>query len=270
MKIFFRLVLLITLFFNGQVFAKSFNVLVLPADLLEVRENYYAFDEVSEIISSDVISNFSKNTQIISSDLYSVREKMSANSNLKALTSATLQKYKNSGTIDYPAFKKISKDFNCYSVLIISSSAVTSHNNLKRSLWDILDISSAFNIAYPYTIETNAVLLDTVNDLVMWSGNYSKKAVNNEDMFSAKNYAEANAHLENVRMYSKDILAKDISQNVILRFFPKTIRPVDKKYTEGEAGGSLRYERTIPVITRPDKSVPELGKDNYGEMIFGI
>lgn len=270
MKMFLRLVLLIMLSFNGQVFAKSFNVLVLPVDLLEVRENYYAFDEVSEIAGNDVILNFSKNANINSPDIYFVREKLSSNSSLKGLTLITLQKYKNSGTIDYPALKKISKEFDCYSVLIISSSAVTSHNSLKRSLWDILDISSAFNIAYHYTLETNAVLLDTVNDLVMWSGNYSKKAVNNNEMFTAKNYAQANAHLENIRMYSKDILAKDISQNVTLRFFPKTIRPVDKKYTEGEAGGALRYERTIPVITRPDKSVPELGKDNYGEMIFGI
>lgn len=270
MKMFLRLVLLITLFFQGQVFAKSFNVLVLPSDLLEARENYYAFEEVSEIVSSDIILNFSKTPQIITPDLYSVRERLSMNSNLKTLTLNTLKKYKNSGTIDYTAFKKISNDFKCNSVLIVSSYAVTSHNSLKRSLWDVLDVSSAYSIAYPYMLETNAVLLDTVNDLVMWSGSYSKKAVNNENVFTAKNYAEANAHLENIRMYSKDILAKDITQNVTLRFFPKSIRPVDKKTPEGDAGGTLRYERTIPVITRPDKNAPELGKDHYGEMIFGI
>lgn len=259
---------MIFLLFSGQTFAKSFNVLVLPVDIISMKENYYAFEDVSEIISKDVISEFAKTTQIFSPDLYIVREKMFSNPNLKAMIATTLQKYKDSGTINYELMKKISKDFDCNSVLIISSYAMTSHNSMKRSLWDVLDFSSVYNVSYPYKLESSAVLLDTVNDMVMWSGAYSKKVGNNDDVFAAKNYTEANAYLENIKFYSKNIVAKDVSQNIILRFFPKSVRAVGKTPAKGDDAGTLRFERNIP--SRPEKAPQGIGPDNYGEMILGI
>lgn len=266
----FFIVFVSLVYINSGAFAKSFQLLILPVELVDVKQNYYAFDEVSEIIANDVISDFCKTNKINAYNLYDVREKLAVNSELKLSVSNALRKYKNSSTIDFPAFKKISKDFNCNSVLIISSYASTSYNNKKRSLWDILDISSAVPMYYPFELKTNAVLIDTVNDLIMWSGNYSKKVSNNEDSFFAASYSHAAERLENIRMYSKNILAKEISQNVVLRFFPKSIRPVDKKQEESNSGGALRYERTIPVMPRPDKIQPSENSDNYGEMIFGI
>ena len=74
--------------------------------------------------------------------------------------------------------------------------------------------------------------------------------------------------LENIRMYSRDIISKDIAQNVTLRFFPKSIRPIDKKYSNSDDGGILRYEKNIPS-TQTEKT-PQKPDDYYGEMIFGI
>lgn len=272
MKLFVKCFLILAVLFcvNLNAFAKSFQLLVLPVDLLEVKENYYAFDEVSEIIAKDVISNFEKTNQINAYDIYSVREKLAMNSALKLTTANALKKYKTSSTIDFDVFKKVNEQFNCNSVLIISSYVPSSYNSVKRSLWDVLDLSSASGVYYPFELQTYAVLIDTVNELVMWSGNYSKKVSSNDDSFFAKNYAQAKAHYENIRLYSKEIAAKEISQNVILRFFPKTIRPVDKKIDSSDSSGALRFERTIPVITRPEKTVPQENTENYGDMIFGI
>ena len=36
------------------------DILVLPADLLQTKENYYSFDEPSEIIANDIIKEFNK------------------------------------------------------------------------------------------------------------------------------------------------------------------------------------------------------------------
>ena len=40
--------------------AMAQNVLVLPADLFQTKENYYSFDEVSEIVANDIIKDFNK------------------------------------------------------------------------------------------------------------------------------------------------------------------------------------------------------------------
>lgn len=268
MKLFMKILLVIFLMFQSSVFAKTFDVLVLPADLLVDNQNYYGFDEVSKIIADDVISLFIAGSGINSYDLYEVRQKLASNSDLKNTVSSALLKFKNSGHIDYAAFKKISEDFKCYSILIISSDVISNHNGSRRGLWEVLDISSAGSINYPFKLSTNAVLLDDVNDLVMWSNIYTKNVSNNEDVFSAKNYVEANSYLENIRMYSRDIISKDIAQNVTLRFFPKSIRPIDKKYSNSDDGGILRYEKNIPS-TQTEKT-PQKPDDYYGEMIFGI
>lgn len=271
MKIIVRLFLLILLFLQSQVYAKTFDVLVIPVDLLSTKQNYYGFEEVSEIIANDIITDFSKGACIKSPDLYTVRQKFYSNPNLRNTASHIFDKYKNTGTIDYNGFKLLSEAFKCNSVLIISGYAMTSNNNLKRSLWDILDLASVSgNIINLFLLETHAVLLDNVNDIIMWSGNYYKKAGNNDYVYSASNYAEAEAYLENIRLYSSSIVAKDVSQNVTLRFFPKTIRPIDNKYEKNTNGDVLRFEKNIPVLPRTDKNPQESEKDNYGEMLFGI
>lgn len=246
--------------------AVSFDVLVIPADLFQTKENYYGFDEASEIFANDIIYNFGQtNGKIKSPDLYEVRRSFVANPQLKLTAQNALSQYKNDKTIDYSAFKTIGKDFKCNSILIVSSSVLTNKNSVKRGVWEVLDISSAFEILYPYRLETSVVLLDIVNDLVMWSNNYSTKLGSNSNVFSAKNYAQANAQYEKLDLYSKTVLAPSASQNIMLRFFPKTIRTIEKE-TVNPSGGALRFERTLP-----DKPQDLRPKENfYGDMMYGI
>lgn len=265
MKFLVRFILVISMLSNIAQ-AITFDVLVLPSDIFNQKENYYGFNEVSEIISNDIIQNFnSSDGKIKSPNLYEVRAKLGQNQELNQTVNTVLQKYKNTNKLDYTAIKKIGDSFNCKSVLIVSGNVVTNKNSLKRSVWEVLNISSAFDISYPYRLETNIVLLDTVNELVMWSNSYSAKLGANDNVFAAKNYAQANAELEKIKLYSKTVVAPSVSQNIMLRFFPKAIRPIDKKFEE-DNGGALRFERTIPEKPK--------GKDNsepfYGDMIFGI
>ena len=265
MKFLVKLCLIFTLLtYFAQ--AITFDVLVLPSDLFNTNENYYGFEEVSEIIANDLINEFNlSNGKIKSPDLYEVRAKLNKNQDLKQTTSTLLNKYKNTNKLDYAAIKKVGNSFNCKSVLIISGAAVTNKNSMKRSIWEILNISSNFDISYPYRLETSVVLLDTVNDLVMWSNNYSTKIGANDNTFSAKTYAQANEELEKIKLDSRTIVAPSASQNIMLRFFPKAIRPIDSKVDDNN-GGALRFERTIPEKPKTkDNSEPF-----YGDMIFGI
>lgn len=254
-KLFFIFVLLIS-----SVHAISFEVLVLPVDLFNSKENYYNFDETSEIVANDIIYEFSKtNGKVISPDLYSVRAKFAQNPSLKQSAQSALNKYKNSGQIDYSVFKTISNEFGCKSVLLVSSSAVTNKNSLKRSVWEVLEVATSFNITYPYRMETSVVLLDNVNNIVMWSNNYSSKLGANDNIFAAKNYAQANAEYEKIKMYSKNVIAPSASQNIMLRFFPKSVSPI--QYNSQDTAGALKYNtRRLPEMPKKeDTSVPYTG-----------
>ena len=267
MKMFAKILLILTLL-TSFAQAITFDVLVLPSDIFNTKENYYGFDEVSEIIANDIIKDFnSSNGKVKSPDLYEVRTKLNQNKEIKQTVEGLLKKYKDTNKLDYAAIKKVGNTFNCKSVLIVSSYAVTNKNSLKRSVWEILNISSAFDISYPYRLETSVVLLDTVNDLVMWSNSYSTKIGANYNIFASAKYAQANAELEKIKLYSKTVVAPSASQNMMLRFFPKAIRPIDTKVDENN-GGALRFERTIPE--KPKKDSEKNSEPFYGDMIYGI
>lgn len=265
MKILAKLIIIFS-FIILPVQAASFDVLVLPADLLNVKENYYGFDEVSEIIANDIIDNFnSSNGKIKSPEPAQIKGKIYQDTNLKTTISNTLKKYKFNDKVDYQSLKEIGRQFSCDYVLLVSGNVITNKNSLKRSIWEILEISTAFDINYPYRLETSIVLIDTINDIVMWSNHYSIKIGGNDNTFEAKNYAQANEILNKIRVYSKKIIAKSTSQNIILRFYPQSLRTIKKEIKDSD-GGALKFDKTIP--DNPKQEIPE--DEFFGDMIYGI
>lgn len=210
--------------------AEPFKVLVLPVDLFSVCDNYYCFPEVSEIIAEDVINNFNKRGKIISPNLYDVRKKFAEDPALKASAVNTLNRYKNRNSVDFTATKAVAKAFDAKSVLLINS--LVTQQNSKRNVWEVMEVSSAFEAYNSYTMETNVVLTDNVNDVVMWSGKYKKILGDNETRFWAVTSSQAASQLEKMKFYSRDIISKDIAQNITLRFYPKVTKPVVPKSVE--------------------------------------
>ncbi len=242
MKFFTKIIVLLFLILGNCASAEPFKVLVLPVDLFNVCNNYYCFDEMSQIIAQDVIEDFNKGGRIVAPDLYSVRTKLSSD------VQNFLDKYKKSNTVDFALLKQISKDFGANSVLIISSSVQN------RNLWEVLEVSSVFELYNPYYLNTNAVLTDNVNDLIMWSGKYTKSLSDNEGRFWAKSSAQANSVLEKLKNYSKETVSKNISQNVTLRFYPKVLKPVNVKTV------------TSPTDFRPNPLKPQNNTQELDEI----
>ena len=272
MKNLFKLLFALCLLVPLKASAVTFNVLVLPADVVNVCNNYYCFDEVSNIIAEDVIENFSVSRAIQSPSLDLVRAKLNANPALKATTVNTLRKYNKASNLDMAAIKNISNEFGAKSVLLISSSAMTKKSNLRRSVWEVLDLSSGFDIVYPFELETNAVLIDTVNGIVMWSGNFTKKLGNNNNEFIAKSPSEAAAKFEQIHLYSKAIAAKSISQNVTLRFFPKSSNPIVPPGSTKDASPMTFYRMNTPIpgVDARNTDIKGTNESDFGEIIYGL
>ena len=271
MKNFIRCVILfVCLSINSAANAVTYNVVVLPADILRVCENYYCYPEVSEIVANDLIKYFNASNKIKSPTLAEIRRTLSGNQNLKTSVKASMDKFNSRGNVDFSAMKQLSKAFSANSVLLISNSVGTENSSMRRSVWEILELSSALNVSYPYSMDTDAVLLDTVNDLVMWRGGYSKVLNSSDGRSCSRKASQSYAKYAYLQAYSYDILAKTIAQNVILRFFPKSVTPVLNTKDLKPSGNYFRYESSNPSRSRIDEKEEEPLEHDYGEMIYGI
>lgn len=232
----FLKIVIIALFFAFsalKVHAVQFELLVLPTDIFSVCDNYFCFPEVSNIIADDVISNLKKHSEIKVPDLNQVRYMLNTDQQLKQKTISVIETYGKNDKIDFTNLNELAKGFNVKSVLIIDTYTINDKTTLRRNLWDTLEITSAFKITYPFELKTSAVLTDCVNSLVMWSGKYSKKLSDTFGYYNAMNQTQALSQLEKIKLYSYDVIAKNISQSVYMRFFPKDVRTFSiKKQSE--------------------------------------
>jgi hypothetical protein len=235
-KIFLIAIITLLSLFLPNLTAKAiqFDVLALPADLFSVCDNYFCYPEPSEIATNYVIQDLRAPQSINIPYLPDVRAKLEANPELKTATKSMLDSFKQNEKIDFEAQNALSKAFGVKSIIIISAYSTNERTKQKRGLWETLEISSAFKINYPFNLITNVVLTDTVNDVIMWSGKYSKKLSDTDGFFTATTQTQAASQLEKIKMYYKSNVAQNISQNIYLRFFPKDVRTFSVPKKEGD------------------------------------
>lgn len=221
-KIFF--IFIIILLSAAKTHAVQFDLLVLPTDIFSVCDNYFCFPEVSNIVADDIILNLNNYKNINVKPLSQVRQKMISDPDLKQKTINVIETFEKNDKIDFPTLKRIADAFGVKSVLIVDTYAINDKTDIRRNLWDTLEITSAFKITYPFELKTSAVLTDCVNSIVMWSGKYTKKVSDTFGYYNASNQTQALSQLEKIKLYSYDVTSKNISQNVYMRFFPKDVR----------------------------------------------
>ncbi len=228
MKILFKIFLVMFLV-APLAHADEVSLLVLPDA---------TFPDASEIISKDVTSYFNKSGKI------------------KAQTFNPPIKYR-AQKPDFIAYNKAAAQAGSNFVLVISSYVVPEggKRDIARGFWETNRVAEAFELQQPFELETRAVLID--NDIIIWSKTYRKKVTNKQNMLPP----EATQVL---KLYSKDVLSQDIVQNITLRFFPKSIHPIDVPNTAGDGPPVLRFD-PVPT-TRP----PLTPSDGDGEMMYSM
>ena len=232
-KFLYTLFLFICLFLNiGHAQAINFDVAVIPTDLFKVCDNYFCFPETSEIMSNCLIDYLNDYGTIRAQQLSEVRKRLNQKPELKISTQNMLDKFKQTEKIDFDTLKQLSTEFNVKSIIIVSTYAISDKADVKRDLWDLLEIASAFKTSYPFSLITNVVLTDTVNNVVMWSAKYSRTVSDINGYFGAKTQAQTISQLEKIKSYYKDNVALSASQNIHLRFFPQDVRTfvINKKH----------------------------------------
>lgn len=248
-KLFLAFILLV---FTGiKVHAVQFDLLVLPTDIFSVCDNYFCFPEVSDIVAEDIISNLEQNKNINVKKLSQIRQKLNSDYQLKQKTVKVLDEYSKNDKINFTELNEIAKSFNAKSVLLIDTYTINDKTQLRRNLWDTLEITTAFKITYPFQLMTSAVLIDNVNSLVMWSGKYTKNISDTYGYFKADNQTQALSELEKINQYSYDIISKNISQSVYMRFFPKDVRTFTVKKENTDSDKSKYVPNALDHLSDP-------------------
>lgn len=267
-KVVYKLLFTVALLFSvtGQARAVQFDLLVLPTEIFNVCDNYFCFPEPSEIAANYVIQDINSYKYMSAISLAEIREKLENNPQLKANTQNMLKSFEETEKIDFKTLDEISQAFGVKSVIIISCYAITDRSATRRSLWEVLEISSAFKITYPFNLTTTAVLTDNVNNIVMWSSKYNKTVSDSNGYFLALNQAQAASHLEKIKQYFRNNVSQNISQNVHLRFFPKDVRTfsVKQQNSENEASEQSEDKQFMPNALdklSPPKSLKDFDND---------
>ncbi|MBR6722199.1 hypothetical protein IKL64_01960 [bacterium] len=267
-----KIIFTLLIFFSslGCVRAVEFDVLVLPTDIFNVCDNYFCFPEPSEIAANYVIEELKTLKAINTIDTANVRHKLETKPELKQITQDMLKNFEQTEKIDFQVLTELSREFNVKSIIIISSYAITDRSATRRDLWEVLEISSAFKITYPFNLTTTAVLTDTVNSVVMWSNKYNKTVSDSNGYFLALNHAQAASHLEKIKQYYRNNVSKNISQNVNLRFFPKDVRTFRVKNQESKQDEPTFVPNALDHLIKPQmiKELEDGHSNTHDDFIF--
>lgn len=223
-----RIFILFCLLLFG-ICAKAQEVTVMPISVSST--NAYGIESTSDIIAKSIASvnrNFvvadKRPNQVLKNFLTGKNKSI----NLKALRA-------------YSANDK----------LLVVTSYITDNNGRMFDVWDMLKISTDFDINKPYTMEVKAILTDNNDGVVIWQNTYQQPL----GVFKAQNMTEVIDKKEKITSYAKNIIAQDITQNIELRLHPKQIDYSSRiQKTEGSQEGiGLKYKNSIPItkITRP-------------------
>lgn len=236
--------------------AKEEQIFVLPLYMTDQQNhNAYGFETASEIVADDIIQNFLLGNKINSPRLENVKALITNDYTVREVG----DKFRKTGLID---FEKIAKNvkYGTTDKTLLIAGFVEDKNGTKLDLWDTLKLASDFQIEYPYVLTTKVVLIDN-EGIALWQKSYTMPLASDKKAFNAQNFSKAAEQYEKVRSFSKNIIAKDVEQNLILRLDNKTIdfSRDAKKSPEGVEGVGLKYyKRGIPVkITPPSQTLEQ-------------
>ncbi len=247
--------------------AKGQDVYVLPLFMNgETAANAYGFETASEIFAGDIIRNFLLGTKVNSTKLSSVKALHSND----IVLSQIADKYRKTGVIDFEKLISVSGKDMANKTLLVASFVEDVNGNLLEP-WDVMKFASVLNIDSSYFLTTKVMLVDNKDGVLLWQKSYEMPLTSANKPFTAVNYTKAVEQYEKLRSYSKNVVAKDVEQNLNLRFGHKTINYAKniKNQPNASEGIGLKYYKQggVPTvkITQPEETFEQqlLREDSF-------
>lgn len=210
-------------FVTPQVFSAEtqYKVLVIPDNIVteNIAVDSYIYNATSEFFANEVI-NILNQTDYIKSPTVSDERQLLKNNPSYIISARNLtNKFRTSYNIDYPLLRKIATQAKARYVLLLTSSIDSENYILRRTFWDFWNIPGATVIDPAYKINTYAVLIDTQNNVVLWSNTFYKTISVVENRIITRGPSPQTEQLQKIRDYSR-MLCPEIAQNVQLKVLP--------------------------------------------------
>lgn len=255
------------MFFLGvATFAKTPDVLVLPLFMTGGQsDNSYGFESVSEIVASELTNNFNRINKIVSDDYKTVKSLYGNDIELASIA----QGFRKTGLINFDKLGIITDKTKAqYTLLTIGY--VVDKNGLMLDAWDVLKMVSDFDIKLDYELTTKIILVDCTDGVVVWQKTYVTPLSSKGQPFIAKTYFQACEQNSKITSYLKNIVAKDVEHNLMLKFYPKQIdfsKNINRSQMTQEGVGLKYYKKMVPLtkITQPTESFEQqlLREDSF-------
>lgn len=263
------LVVGIALVITPLVNAEEYRLLVIPDNIVNENDavDSYIYNATSEFFANEVV-NIINNTDFIKAPTVSETRYLIKNSpeNIIPVRNLTY-KYKTSYNIDFLTLKKIAQKNNAKYVLLITSSIDSENYILRRTTWDVLNIPGASVIDPAYKISTYATLINTDNNLILWSDTFYKTISVIENRIITRGPSPQTEQLQKIRDYSR-ILCPEIAQNVQEKILPPEVLAKESKKIYYSIGNfDNNFTKKYRHWGKESKKVYNETKENVGQVV---
>ena len=207
-----------------MVQAEQYKVLVLPDNIVTENEavDSYIYNATSEFFANEVINLLNQTDYIKAPTVSDERKLLKSNPTYMIPARNLTNKFKTSYNIDYAQLRKIANKSQARYALLMTSSIDAENYILRRTFWDFINVPGATVIDPAYKINTYAALVDTQNNVVMWSNTFYKTISVVESRIITRGPSPQTEQLQKIRDYSR-MLCPEIAQNVQQKVLPPAV-----------------------------------------------
>ncbi len=191
------------------------GVLVLPDNIVteSLAVDSYIYNQTAEFFANEVINLLNKTDYIKCPVVSNERKLLKSNASYMIPARELTNKFRTTYNIDYPKLNKIAAASGTRYVLMLTSTIDAENYVLRRTLWDFLNIAGATVVDPAYKISTYAVLVDSSNDMVLWSNTFYKTISVVEGRILTRGPSPQTEQLQKIRDYSR-MVCPEIAENV--------------------------------------------------------
>lgn len=259
----------LVVFLIPQVNAEDYKVLVIPDNIVTetVAQDSFIYDASAEFFADEIV-NLLNTTDYISAPTVS-----ETRSNIKKSPTGTLatknltSRFKTTYNVDYVTLKKLSRTCDARYALLITSFIDSQNYILRRTVWDVLNIPGATVVDPAYKISTYAVLIDTENNIKLWSDTFYKTISVCENRIITRGTSPQAEQLQKIKDYSR-YLCPQIAQSVQEKVLPAEILAKESKQIEYGIGNIDNvFTKKSRHIGKEASKIYERRKDDVCEII---
>ena len=177
MRDFFKIFLVgIVLIIAPQVFAESYKVLIIPDNIVteNIAVDSYIYNDSAEFFANGIATILNDTDYINSPNVSETRALYKSNPSTLISAKNLTSRFKTTYNVDYVTLKKLAVKSNARYVLLLTTAVDSENYILRRTVWDFLNVAGATVVDPAYKISTYAVLVDTKDNITLWTDTYQK------------------------------------------------------------------------------------------------